>query len=123
MKIVGGNFGVSGSAFLSRDNKLVIEGAQRAVYSPKDVLSVTANVAKEKKFGCVGFILGAIILGIILGLFLNILGVIIAVILAIAGSFYTEKNNIVEVRFNDNKSVTLECTPRGVKKLVQFSPG
>ena len=122
MKIIGGNFGVNGSAFLSRDNKLVVEGAQRAVYSPNDVLSVTANVTKEKKFGILGFIVGAIILSIVLGLLLNILGVIIALTIAIAGSFYSEKSNIVEVRFNDNKSLTLECTPRGVKKLIQFAP-
>lgn len=122
MKIVGGNFGVKGSAFLSRDNKLVVEGVQRAIYSPKEVLSVSANVTKEKKFGILGFIVGAIILGIILGFLLNLLGVIIALVIAIAGSFYSEKSNIVEVRFSDNKSVTLECTPRGVKKLVQFAP-
>jgi hypothetical protein len=123
MKIIGGNFGIKGSAFLSRDNKLVVEGAQRAVYSPDQVLSVSANVTKEKKFGILGFIAGAIILSIILGLILNVLGVVIALIIATAGSFYSEKSNIVEVRFADHKSVTLECTPRGVKKLVQFAPG
>ncbi len=77
MKIVGGNFGVKGSAFLSRDNKLVVEGAQRAVYSPNEVLSVFANVTKEKKFGILGFIVGAVILSVILGILLNVIGVII----------------------------------------------
>lgn len=48
MKIIGGNFGIIGSAFLSRDNTLVVEGAQRAVYSPNEVISVSANVTKEK---------------------------------------------------------------------------
>ena len=121
MKIVGGNFGVKGSAFLSRDNKLVVEGAQRAGYPPNEVLSVSANVTKEKKFGILGFIIGAVILSIILGLLLNIFGVIIALIIAISGSFYSDKSNIVEVRFSDNKSVTLDCTSRGVKELVQFA--
>lgn len=68
MKIIGGNFGVKGSAFISRDKKLVIEGAQKAIYSPQQVLSVSANVTKEKKFGILGFIVGAIVLSIILGL-------------------------------------------------------
>ncbi|MBG7601732.1 MAG: hypothetical protein IZT60_04185 [Gammaproteobacteria bacterium] len=122
MKIIGGNFGVKGSAFISRDKKLVIEGAQKAIYSPQQVLSVSANVTKEKKFGILGFIVGAIVLSIILGLLLNVLGVVIALVIAVAGSFYSEKTNIVEVKFNDNKSVSLESTPRGVKKLVQFAP-
>ncbi len=122
MKIIGGNFGVKGSAFISRDKKLVIEGAQKGVYSPEQIASVSANVTKEKKFGVIGFILGAIILSIILGMLLNVLGVVIAIVIAVAGSFYSEKSNIVEVQFKDNKAVSLECTPRGVKKLVQFAP-
>lgn len=99
MKIIGGNFGVKGSAFISRDKKLVIEGAQKAIYSPQQVLSVSANVTKEKKFGILGFIVGAIVLSIILGLLLNVLGVVIALVIAVAGSFYSEKTNIVEVKF------------------------
>lgn len=122
MKIIGGNFGVNGSAFINRENKLVIEGTKKGAYSPEQILSVTANVTKEKKFGIFGFIVGAIILSIILGMLLNVLGVVIALVIATAGSFYSEKNNIVEVQFNDNKAVNLECTPRGVKKLVQLAP-
>ncbi len=122
MKIAGGSFGVSGSAHISRDNMLVIEGAQRGVYSPEQILSVSANVAKEKKFGVFGFIVGAIFLGVVLGLVLNVIGVVIGIAVAAAGSFYSEKSNFVEVKFQDGKSVSLECTPRGVKKLVQFAP-
>lgn len=122
MKIIGGNYGIKGSAYISKDKKLVIEGAQKSIYSTEQILSVTASVTKEKKFGIIGFIVGAVILSIILGIFLNVLGVVIALIIAIAGSFYSEKTNIVEIKFNDNKSVSLECTPRGVKKLIQFAP-
>lgn len=123
MKIIGGNFGVKGSAFLSRDNKIVLEGAQRGVYSREQIESVSASVTKEKKFGIIGFIVGAIILSVVLGLLLNVLGVIIGLVIAVAGSFYSEKTNRVEVKFRDNRSVTLECTPRGVRRLVQFAPG
>jgi len=122
MKIIGGNFGVSGSAHISRDNKLVVDGAQQGIYSPDQVASVSASVTKEKKFGILGFIVGAIFLSIVLAIFLNVLGIVIGVVVAAAGSFYSEKNNLVEIKFSDNKVVTLECTPRGVKKLVQFAP-
>ncbi len=37
MKIIAGSFGITGSAFISRDNYLVIEGAQRVVYSPDQI--------------------------------------------------------------------------------------
>ncbi|MDM8350881.1 hypothetical protein P8H27_18560 [Pseudomonas sp. sp1636] len=122
MKILGGNFGVNGSAFISRDQKLVIEGASKGIYDPEEISSVSANVSKEKKFGILGFLVGAIILSIVLGMFLNVVGVLIAIVIAIAGSFYSESKNVVEVKFKDDKAVTLECTPRSVKKLIQFVP-
>ncbi|MCF6190671.1 MAG: hypothetical protein L3J51_09335 [Cocleimonas sp.] len=124
MRIIGGNFGIKGSVWIrNRDKRLVIEGAQESTYSPAQILSVTANVAKEKKFGILGFIIGALLLSVVLGIFLNILGVIIALVIAATGSYYTEKSNIVEVKFNDGKAVSLDCSSRGVKKLIQFAPG
>jgi hypothetical protein len=122
MKIVGGNFGVKGSAFISKDRYLVVEGVNRSIYSPAQVQSVTANVTTEKKFGVLGFIVGAVSLSVVLGLFLNALGFVLAIIIAVAGSFYSDKKNIVEIRFSDEKSVLLQCTSRGVKKLVEFAP-
>lgn len=122
MKILGGSFGVTGSAFISRDQKLVVEGASKGIYSPEEIKSVVASVTKEKKFGIFGFLVGAILLSVILGIFFNVVGVVIAIVIAIAGSFYSESKNIVDVQFKDKKSVTLECTPRGVKKLIQFAP-
>lgn len=122
MKILGGNFGLSGSAFISRDQKLVIEGASKCIYIPEEISSVSVNVSKEKKFGIFGFLVGAIILSIVLGMFLNVVGVLIAIVIAIAGSFYSESKNVVEVKFKDDRAVTLECTPRSVKKLIQLVP-
>lgn len=122
MKIQGGSFGVKGSAHISKDQQLVIEGAARGIYLPEQIQSVSANVIKEKKFGVFGFLVGAVMLSIMLGFFLNIIGVIIGFVVAVAGSFYSESKNIVEVKFTDEKTVALECTPRYVKKLIQFSP-
>lgn len=121
MKIQGGSFGVKGRSHISKDQKLVIDGAAKGVYLPDQIQSVSASIIKEKKFGFFGFFFGAIILSVILGFFLNIIGIIIAVVIAVAGSFYSESKNIVEVKFTDDKTVTLECTPRYVKKLIQLS--
>ena len=122
MKIIGGSFGVKGSVNFDRDNQFVIKGARQAIYSRDQVESVTASQSKEKKFGVLGFIFVAIVLSIVLGLFLNIFGVVIAIIIAIFGSFYTETTNHVEVRFNDAKTVVLECSSGKVKDLVAYAP-
>lgn len=122
MKITGGNFGIKGGAYISRDKKLVIEGSQKKIYSQEDVGSVLASTSKERKFGAGSFIIGIIIFTVVLGLLFNLVGVLIAIVLSILGSFYTEKKNTVEVQFNDGKSVTLDCTPRAVSKLVAFAP-
>lgn len=121
MQIISGSFGVKSSAYISRDKLLVVEGDTKGIYAPEEIVSVTANVNKEKKFGVVGFIIGGLLLSVILYSFLGVAGVLIAVILALVGSFYSDKINIVDLKFSDNKQVSLDCTPRGVRKLMQFS--
>lgn len=122
MKIIGGSFGLKGGAYISRDKMLVIEGAHKSIYSPDQIKSVTANAEKEKKFSILSFLIGAIILGILLGMLLNVLGIIIGIIIAVFGSYYSNSENIVDIHFTDSKEVKLNCTPRGVKKLIQFAP-
>ncbi|HET8791805.1 MAG TPA: hypothetical protein VFM75_11410 [Modicisalibacter sp.] len=121
MKIIGGSFGNSGSAFVSRD-KLCIEGARKADYSRAQLDSVQSRTEKGRRFHWFTAILGAVILGFALSLFLGVLGVIAGIALAIAGSFHADKRNIVEIALADGNRVTLDCTPRGVKKLINLSP-
>ena len=122
MKIIGGNFGVKGSARISQANELVINGTPDATYAKEQVSAVSGHVNKETKFGILGFLLGFIILAVMLGLLFNVIGVVIALVLAIAGSFYSVKKNIIEIQFSDNKAITLECSARGAKKLFALSP-
>lgn len=114
---------MSGSAFISKDKKLMVKGASRVAYPADQVASVSARVIKERKFGVVGFIIGLLLFSVLLGLLLNVIGVIIAIILAIAGSFYSEKRNIAEVRFDDGKAVILECSGREIKRLCLLYQG
>ncbi len=122
MKIIGGSFGLKGKAYISRDKMLVIEGANKSIYSSEQIQSITANKLKEKRFSILSFIVGAIIFSVALGMFFNIIGVAIGIVLAIFGSYYSNTDNIVNIKFNDNKEVDLNCTPRGVKKLIQYAP-
>lgn len=121
MKIVGGSYGVNGSAYISRDQCLVVEGSARKVYPKGSATSASARSDKNNKFGCMGFAIGAVLLSIMLGAFLNLLGVVIGIAVAAAGSFYTLKNDFVDIEFNDGKKISLECSPNGVKKLINWA--
>jgi len=120
MKIVRGSFGNSGSAYISRDEMLVVEGATKGVFGRGDINSLIARTDKERKFGAIGFLIGALVLATILGILFGVIGAVIGIILAVAGSFYSQKSNIVEIVFSDDRRVELDCTPRGVKKLIQY---
>ncbi len=120
MKIIGGTFGVEGSAYITRDGQLVVEGAKTGRFKGSEIVALSARTQKEKKFGCFSFLLGAVILSIIFGIFLNVIGVVIGIVLAAAGSFYSNSTNLVDLSFISAETVTLECTPRQVKKLVQL---
>jgi len=122
MKIVGGSFGVRGSAFVAK-GRLHIEGSTEAAYRPEELSKINTRVDAVRKFGVIGAIVGAVVLGAVGWALLAIFGAIIGVALAIAGSFYTRKKNIAEVTFEDGATLILECTPRAVDKLIQFKSG
>ncbi|MDV5861401.1 hypothetical protein QM298_10825 [Pseudomonas mendocina] len=119
MKIIGGSFGIKGSAYFAGES-LVIESAQKAEYRRDAVERVNARVDAERKFGLIGALIGAVVLGALGTMFLGIFGAVIGVAVAIGGSFYSAKKNIAEVSFTDGKTLTLECTARAVNKLVNF---
>lgn len=119
MKIIGGSFGLKGSAYLNR-GQLVIEGSRKAYYEAGQVTSIQTKVDAAKKFGIFGAVVGVVILGFIGGFIFGPLGAIAGVVLAIAGSFYTQKKNVAELAFADGSTLILECTPRAIDKLVRF---
>lgn len=121
MKIVGGSFGLKGSAFIS-GNTLVIEADRKADYPSSQFKSVDADEVSTKAFGLLGALVGAVVLSIVLSMVIGPLGVVAGVGLAIAGSFYTSKRNLVSVEFLDGFRVVLECTPRAVSKLFKLRP-
>lgn len=120
MKIVGGSFGVAGKAFINQTDELVVRGAKERSFAGAEIASVETRVDKQKKFGVVGFVIGAILLAAILGAFLSILGVVLGIAFAAAGSFYSSKTNLAEVRFTSGDSVSLQCTAAQLKSLVQL---
>lgn len=120
MKIVGGSFGLSGKALFQSRDYLIIDGAIKAKYSPNEVRQVSARREKQRKFGIVGFVIGALLLSVFLGMFLNVLGVAIAVVVALAGSFYSKTTNVVQVSFSDGNDVLLHCSKFDANNLIEF---
>ena len=120
MRIAGGSFGVGGTARIDEENRLVVSGVRHADFSGSEMVSAIARTDKEKKFGCLGFVLGALILGTVFGYFLSVLGVVIGVGLAAAGSFYTNTTNLVDIVFSSGEALSLECSPRQIKKLIRM---
>ena len=116
MKIVGGSFGIKGKAKIENGILIVAGNA----YPASQIKSASASVEKERKFGFVGFILGALLLSVVLGMLLNVLGVILAIIIATVGSFYSKKMNFVDVTFGDGKNVRIQCSGGEVKKLLRL---
>lgn len=120
MKIIAGSFGVAGDAFISKDRKLVVEGAKKKIYSFGQIQSVNTNIEKERKFAVVGFILGIVIFVPLVLVFFGGIGAMIMLLILFLGAFYSDKNNIVDVCFSDGESIKLSCTNRMVKNLIQF---
>lgn len=121
MKIIGGHYGVKGSVFIRKDSSLAIDGAEQVYYTPNEITSVYSSTESDRKFGVIGFLLGAIIFSSLLFFLIGPLGVFIALVLSVVGSFYTVKRHQVELTFVDNKSVKVECSAGDAKRLTRLS--
>ena len=120
MKIISGTFGVKGDAFISKDRRLVVNAAKKAIYSNNQITSINTNVEKEKKFAVVGFVLGIIIFVPIIGFIFGPIGALVMLIILVVLGFYNDEKNIVDVCFSDGESIKLNCTNRMIKNLIQF---
>lgn len=128
MKIVGGTFGTSGGVSLSRDGYLVVKGAKTVNYMPENISTLDTRQETEKGRSVLSVLLGVLILtpvlfflgGIVIPFIGALLGLIIGLWLTFAFSRTSSKNDIVDITFSDGERVELDCTPRAVKKLVQF---
>lgn len=118
MNITGGSFGVRGVAHVVGGKVLAIEGTPAGEYQREAIKSMVARTEREKKFGALGFILGAIILSLVLGFLMGPFGVLLAVVIAAAGSFYSAKRHVVDITFHDGNTLTLECSARAVDVLM-----
>lgn len=118
MKILGGSFGVSGSAKITSEGWLIVNSARSGKFTSSDVASVSTRQEKQRKFGWIGAILGGLILLVVLGSMFGPIGALLAIVLAIAGSFYSQKSNSAEVTFVNGDTLSVQGTGREINMLV-----
>ena len=119
MKIIGGSFGLNGSAYFSGDS-LVVDSVKNGQYEGREIDAIDVRVDAERKFGVIGAVVGILLFGALGMAFFGVIGAIGGVGLAIAASFYSTKKNIADVKFSDGRTLSLECTPRAINRLVKF---
>lgn len=121
MKILGGSFGASGSAFIREGRVLAVVGDLEAFYEPERIIDVTADSNKQRGFGCFGFVVGGLMLAGVLFLFLGLFGAVLGFALAAAGSFYTTSETSAVLRFDDGKHLRVSASKRELRQLYQFA--
>lgn len=104
MKVTGGSFGI-GKARFNTDKSITVKAAKEVTFTKQDIKLSSILETKEKKFGAIGFILGAILLSAILVAFVGPLGILIGVIVAALGSFYSKKLYTAEVELNTGEKI------------------
>lgn len=120
MKIIGGSFGASGKARFA-GNYLEVLGDKKADYTGADIEAVSVRQEKERQFGMIGALIGAVLFGFAASLFLGLAGWIIGIVFAIAGSFYQKKRYFADLEFSDGLKLTVESNDYESRKLVKFA--
>ena len=121
MRIIGGTFGTTGSAYIGEKGAaLLIEGAMRARCTPKQIEALDTRTEKERSFSVLSCLLGLVFL-VPLGWFLfGIIGLMTALVLTFAGSRSSITHHVADIKFAGGSRVELRCTAWGINKLIRF---
>ena len=121
MDITGGTFGLGGFVRAVDDVLTVATDHGTYTFERDEVLSVISSTSTEDKFGCLGFVVFAVILGTILGLLLNVLGIVIALVLSYFGSKYTTSSYQAEIKLPLDKVAIINCSKREAAVLTAIT--
>ena len=122
MIITGGSFGNKGKLSITRRKSILIKAAKSTEYTADQIASFDASTEKNKQFGILSFLVGAIIFTVLGLLILSILGAIIGLVIAVFGSFYTSVIESAQLVFSDGKQLTLTGSSREISKLAKLCP-
>ncbi|WP_162619861.1 hypothetical protein [Salinicola acroporae] len=120
MKVIGGSFGTSGSAHISRDNTLVVKTGKKHLFKPEQVTSIDTRVESDSGFNASKGLVAMLILGGIGLVVLHLLGAIVGLLMGFGIGFLREKRNVAELDIEGGKRLTLECSPKAIQWLLEF---
>lgn len=120
MKVIGGSFGTSGSAHISRDNKLVVKAGKKHVFRPDQVTGIDTMVESSGGFDFGRALVGMIFIGGFGLVFLHLVGAVFGILLGFGMGFIKSKRNLAELNIDDGKRITLECSPKAIQWLLEF---
>jgi len=121
LKIVGGSFGASGTAYVDSDPAVIkINGSDKLTYPKEHIQQVLAQQAEGKKFSVISLLLGLFIVTPVLAVLFNVIGLVIGVVLSIVGSSYKRKESYLDVSLKDGKSVRLFGSTSEVNKFARI---
>lgn len=120
MKVIGGSFGTSGSAHISRDNTLVVKSGKKHLFKPEQVNSIDTRTESVGGLNAGRALLGILFVGGAGLVFLGLIGAVIGAIIGLCLGFIKDKRNVAELDLEGGKRITLECTPRAIQWLLEF---
>jgi len=122
MRIIGGSFGTKGHIWINnKKGNIAVRGDIDKVYTPDLMSHASVADGRERKFSVMSLIFGLLIFTPILTFIGGPIGLIVGLILSIVGSYYTSGGTQVELRFRDDRVVTVECSKRDAKRLLLFA--
>ncbi|WP_110636233.1 hypothetical protein [Salinicola salarius] len=120
MKVIGGSFGTSGAAHISRDNTLVVKSGQKYLFKPGQVENIDTRTESVGGFHAGKGLLAILILGYLGLMLLGLVGAFFGLLLGLGIGFIKEKRNVADLDIEGGKRLTLECSPKAIQWLLEF---
>ena len=122
MKAIGGSFGNDAVANIDSDKGLVVEhgDSEKVIYSPEQIQSVKVDHAKKRTFDRTAYIVGLIPSSILCSTILGWYGVLLGAVIAVPCGYWSGREKVVIIHFNDEKFIRVECAPADMYELKEM---
>lgn len=122
LKIVGGSFGVTGTARLTQNSSLSIQGVSDAVYAKESITGIEAKQDNQRTVSVSSLIIGFGV-AVAAWYFFGWIPALVIALFACGSAFYTKKDGVLNIQFSDGKTVSLRGGPYRVDEFVKVLTG
>lgn len=120
MQIVGGSFGVSGSAKIN-EHGLMVDGVKPVLIRKHEIQAVNTSRNQSREFGVLAFLFWGVLFGLLGWWLLGALGAVVGVIAAVALSFSKKTVIRASVSMTEGRSLELEGWHYEIQKLAKLA--